>query len=130
MEDPQNDGVRNPPILLATDVVPGVLRRAAFLKASLMNSNQTAHIGPRVGELRSRLQSVNTLLHSVASAGGVEDSARNCLEFAIQSIEAVTEDLAMVCEQSRDPAPDRGFVDSRVKEARSEVDSGEFDMHG
>jgi hypothetical protein len=101
-----------------------------FSEGMSMNSNQTAQIGTRVGELRSRLQSVNTLLHSVASAGGVEDSARNCLEFAIQSIAAVTEDLAMVCEQSRDPASDRGFMDSRVKEARSEVDSGEFDMHG
>jgi hypothetical protein len=129
MQGPQNDAVRNPPIGLATDVVPGV-PPGAFPKGRCMNSNQTAPIGTRVGELRSRLQSVNTLLHSVASAGGVEDSARNCLEFAIQSIAAVTEDLEMVCEQSRDPASDRGFGDSRVKEAKSEVDSGEFDMHG
>ena len=95
-----------------------------------MNSSQPAHLSPSIGELRSRLQSVNTLLHSVALAGGVEESARNCLEFAIKSIEAVTEDLAAVCETGLGSPADPSFAESRTKEAQSEVDSGEFDLHG
>jgi hypothetical protein len=101
-----------------------------FLEGQRMSSSQPPEFNPSVGQLRSRLQSVNVLLHSVASNGSVEDSARNCLEFAIQSIEAVTEDLAMVCQSSQGNAADPSFAESRTKEAQSEVDSGEFDLHG
>lgn len=95
-----------------------------------MNPSQSARASASVVELRSRLHGVNSILQSLASAGGVEDSARNSLECAIQSIEAVADELAAVCDDSRDNAAEHSFTQALVSEAKSEVDSGEFDVHG
>lgn len=95
-----------------------------------MNPDQADYVRTRVVDLRSRLQDIKSLLHAVASTGGIESRARDDLGIAIGSIQDVSEDLAALCGEPQGDPADRSFLETRAKEAKSEVDSGEFDMHG
>jgi len=83
-----------------------------------------------VADLRLRLQQVKSGLHTIAASGSVQDGAREQLLEAIQSIQNVSEEMSDVCEQQLGEPVDCSLQDSRAIESQSEVESGEFDMHG
>jgi hypothetical protein len=95
-----------------------------------MAPNKADQPGIESADLRRRLQEIETLLLVVASADGVGNNARANLDTAIRSLRSVTGDLAAVMPGQREVPADSAFMDSRTREAKSEVDSGEFDMHG
>lgn len=109
---------------------PGMENVGQFFRRPSMNPAQAEHGTTAVGTLCNRLDGIASLLNAVASGDGVESNARTCLEFAIQSIHAVGEDLAAVGAGTADGLAEQSFRESRAQEARSEVDSGEFDVHG
>lgn len=89
------------------------------------------HVRAAVVDLRNRLQDIKTLLHSVTSGSDSgENAIRTNVGKAIQAIQAVSEDLATVCDDQPEDTLGRTFQQTKAKEAKSEVDSGEFDSQG
>jgi hypothetical protein len=91
-----------------------------------MNLYQANQDSALVLEVRNRLQDLKSELHALSSSGRVDNEARAALDAAIRSIQTMSEDLAAA--SARQPGEQE--QKSREDEARSEVDSGEFDMHG
>ena len=95
-----------------------------------MNSSQANIIRSEVVDLRRRLQDVSLLLRSLASAGELGSTAQAQLGTAIRSLQDLGGELAAVCDEGLAGPEDASFRATRQMEARSEVESGEFDMHG
>jgi hypothetical protein len=95
-----------------------------------MHTDQAGDVRTRTVDQRRRLQDVQALLHAVASSGGIHGAARDNLDEAIRSIQSMIGELAALCDWQTADASGGSLQDSRVLEAKSEVDSGEFDMHG
>jgi hypothetical protein len=110
-------------------VVPGWNMPGRFFGKD-MNRNQTDRVRSHVVELRNRLQDVNSLLHMLASTGEPGSGFRDQLGLAIDTIQQVSEELAVLCDDPLGDPAERSFLATRESEAKSEVDSGEFDMHG